>query len=163
MPILCLASSKYWPPPPSPPGECETPAFGAGGGHTRWVERGWGVNILEDARHSSVLYICKYFVVAIDAAPPPPLELLASIWYFSMHGLQISRALLPWPRTVIFQIIAVRTGRLLNCCWNCRCRYMSSIAWSIVYREYVYLSSWYWYRLGWLSVYSYSWQITLTN
>jgi hypothetical protein len=24
---------------------------------------GWGVNILEDARHSSVLYICKYFVV----------------------------------------------------------------------------------------------------
>jgi hypothetical protein len=30
------------------------------------VERGWGgvgVNILEDARHSSVFYICKYFVV----------------------------------------------------------------------------------------------------
>jgi hypothetical protein len=23
---------------------------------------GWGVNNLEDARHSSVLYICKYFV-----------------------------------------------------------------------------------------------------
>jgi hypothetical protein len=23
---------------------------------------GWGVNILEDARHRSVLYICKYFV-----------------------------------------------------------------------------------------------------
>jgi hypothetical protein len=39
------------------------PAFGAVGGHTRWVERGWGVNILEDARHSSVLYICKYFVL----------------------------------------------------------------------------------------------------
>jgi hypothetical protein len=43
------------PPPPSPPGECVPPAFGAGGGHTRLVERGWGVNILEDARHSSVL------------------------------------------------------------------------------------------------------------
>ncbi len=28
----------------------------------RWVERGWGVNILEDARHCSVLYIRKYFV-----------------------------------------------------------------------------------------------------
>ncbi len=39
-----------------------TPAFGAEGGHTRWVERGWGV-IVEDARHSSVLYICKYFVI----------------------------------------------------------------------------------------------------
>ena len=30
-----------------------TPAFGAGGGHTHWVER--GVTILEDARHSIVL------------------------------------------------------------------------------------------------------------
>jgi hypothetical protein len=38
------------------------PAFGTRGGHTRWVERGWGVNILEDARHCSVLYIRKYFV-----------------------------------------------------------------------------------------------------
>jgi hypothetical protein len=27
------------PPPPSPPGECVPPTFGAGGGHTRWVER----------------------------------------------------------------------------------------------------------------------------
>jgi hypothetical protein len=33
-----------------------------GGGHTRWVERGWGVNILEDARDWSVLYMRKYFV-----------------------------------------------------------------------------------------------------
>jgi hypothetical protein len=49
-------------PTPSPPGECVPPTFGAGGGHTRWMERGWGVNILEDARHCSVLYICKYFV-----------------------------------------------------------------------------------------------------
>jgi hypothetical protein len=49
-------------PPPSPPGQCVSPAFRAGGGHTRWVERGWGggVNILEDARHSSLLYICEY-------------------------------------------------------------------------------------------------------
>jgi hypothetical protein len=30
------------PPTPSPPGECEPPAFGAGGGRTRWVERGGG-------------------------------------------------------------------------------------------------------------------------
>ncbi len=37
-----------------------------GGGQTRWVERGRGVNTLEDARHSSVLYICKYFVVRTD-------------------------------------------------------------------------------------------------
>jgi hypothetical protein len=54
---------KYWPPPPpSPLGVCVPPAFGAGGGHTRWVEKGWGVSILEDARHCSVLYICKHFV-----------------------------------------------------------------------------------------------------
>jgi hypothetical protein len=30
------------PPPPSPTGECVPPAFGAGVGHIRWVERGWG-------------------------------------------------------------------------------------------------------------------------
>jgi hypothetical protein len=47
-------------PPPSPPGECVPPPPARR--HTRWVERGWGVNILEDARHGSVLYICKYFV-----------------------------------------------------------------------------------------------------
>jgi hypothetical protein len=29
------------------------------------VERGRGVNILEDARHSSVLYIYKYFVIPL--------------------------------------------------------------------------------------------------
>ncbi len=47
------------PPSPSPPGECVPPTFGAGGGHTRRVERGVGVNILEDARHSSVLYLYR--------------------------------------------------------------------------------------------------------
>ncbi len=26
---------------------------------------GWGVNILEDVRHSSVLYVCKHFVVQL--------------------------------------------------------------------------------------------------
>ncbi len=30
------------------------------------MESGWGVNILEDARHSSVLYKCKYFVGRAD-------------------------------------------------------------------------------------------------
>ncbi len=54
-PIQCLASSEiltlHRPAPPPP-------AFGAGGGHTRWVERGWGVNSSEDAKHCSVLYIC---------------------------------------------------------------------------------------------------------
>jgi hypothetical protein len=35
---------------------------GEGEGHTRCVERGWGVNSSEDARHCSVLYICKYFM-----------------------------------------------------------------------------------------------------
>jgi hypothetical protein len=40
----------------------DPPTFGAGVGHTRWLERGWGVNSSEDARHCSVLYLCKYFV-----------------------------------------------------------------------------------------------------
>jgi hypothetical protein len=43
-----------------PPGECVPPAFGAGGGHTRWLERGWGVNILKDVRHNSILYVCLH-------------------------------------------------------------------------------------------------------
>jgi hypothetical protein len=30
-----------------------------------WRERGGGANILRDARHSSVLYICTYFVVQV--------------------------------------------------------------------------------------------------
>ncbi len=41
-------------PCPSPP-----PAIVAGEGHTRRVERGRGVNILEDARHSFVLYLYR--------------------------------------------------------------------------------------------------------
>jgi hypothetical protein len=51
------------PPPPHCPASVYPLAYGAGGGHTRWVERGVGANILEDARHSSVLYMCNYFVV----------------------------------------------------------------------------------------------------
>jgi hypothetical protein len=50
------------PPPPHRPASVYPPAFGLGGRNTRWVERGWGVNGSEDARHCSVLYICKYFV-----------------------------------------------------------------------------------------------------
>jgi hypothetical protein len=51
-------TASVYPPPP--------PAFGAGGGHSRWVERRWGVNNSEDARHCSVLHICKYFVQITD-------------------------------------------------------------------------------------------------
>jgi hypothetical protein len=49
-PILCQASSKLLTPhPPHRPASVYPPAFGARGGHTRRAERGWGVNILEDA------------------------------------------------------------------------------------------------------------------
>jgi len=70
----CTSSTILTPHPPHRPASVYPPAFGAGGGHTRWVERGWGVNILEDARHCSVLYIRKYFVVsglATNLAPHP--------------------------------------------------------------------------------------------
>ena len=43
------------PPTLSPHGECVPPAFGAGGGRSQWVERGWGVNSSEVSRHCSVL------------------------------------------------------------------------------------------------------------
>jgi hypothetical protein len=57
------------PPPPHRPASVypPPPAFGAGVGHTRWVERGRRVNVLEDARHCCVLYICKYFVLYRDS------------------------------------------------------------------------------------------------
>ncbi len=46
------------PPPPSPPGECVPPLLCCGGEGTLAGWRGgWGVNILEDTRHSSVLYL----------------------------------------------------------------------------------------------------------
>jgi hypothetical protein len=42
-PILCLASSQILTPhPPHRPASVYPPAFGAGGGHTRWLERGVG-------------------------------------------------------------------------------------------------------------------------
>ncbi len=63
-PIQCLAFSKILTPHPLTARRVCTPHLWCGGrgGHTGWVERGWGVNILDDARYSSVLYICKYFV-----------------------------------------------------------------------------------------------------
>jgi hypothetical protein len=65
------------------PASVYPPAFGAGGGHTRWVERGWGLNILKDARHCSVLYIRKYFV--LYSLPPPPQE--GEKWASTGHHL----------------------------------------------------------------------------
>ncbi len=48
------------PPPPSPPGECvpPPPLLREEDTLAEW-RGGWGVNILEDARHSSVLYLYR--------------------------------------------------------------------------------------------------------
>ncbi len=53
-PIQCLASSELLTHPPRVFTPTFPPAFGAGGGHAGWVERGWKVNSSEDARHCSV-------------------------------------------------------------------------------------------------------------
>jgi hypothetical protein len=42
--------------------DCVQQYFSAGKNKELLWPKGVGVNILEDARHSSVLYICKYFV-----------------------------------------------------------------------------------------------------
>jgi hypothetical protein len=48
----CLAYSKILtPPPPLHPASVSSPRTKGGGVHTRRAVRGWGVNILEDARH----------------------------------------------------------------------------------------------------------------
>jgi hypothetical protein len=65
-PIQCLASSKILTSGPHPltARRVCAPAFGAGGGHTRWMEKGGGGKYFGRRHgHSSVLYICKYFVV----------------------------------------------------------------------------------------------------
>jgi hypothetical protein len=53
------------PPPPHRPASVYHyhPAYGAGGGHTRWVE-GVGGSVVP------VLYICKYFVLIIIMTYP---------------------------------------------------------------------------------------------
>jgi hypothetical protein len=71
------------PPPPHCPASVNPPAFGAGGGHTRLGDRGWGVNSSEDARHCSVRYICKYCVLS-------GMSLLEEI-HSSFEGLQRGR------------------------------------------------------------------------
>jgi hypothetical protein len=71
-------------PPPLPPGECASPAFGAGGEYTFAGWRGgWGVNILEDARHSSVLYVCKYFVAGTNGHIFPKIYIQRAV---TLHG-----------------------------------------------------------------------------
>ncbi len=63
-PILRLASSKILTPhPPRRPASVYPPPLVRGEDTLAGWRGGWGVNILEDARHSSVLYIRKYFVV----------------------------------------------------------------------------------------------------
>jgi hypothetical protein len=56
------------PTPPHRPASVYPPAFGAGGG--------WGANIMEDARHCSVLYIRKYFEIVQHS----PLHWVARGW-----------------------------------------------------------------------------------
>jgi hypothetical protein len=53
---MSLVFQNIDPPPPSPPGECEPPAFVGGEEDTLAGPRGeWGVNILEDERHRIAL------------------------------------------------------------------------------------------------------------
>jgi hypothetical protein len=55
-----LRLPEFDPRPPSPPGQCVPPALVAGGRtHSPGGEGGGGVNILEDARHSSELEFLK--------------------------------------------------------------------------------------------------------
>ncbi len=62
-PIQCLASSKILTPHPLTARRvCTHPPLVRREDTLAGWRGGWGVNILEDARHSSVLYICKYFV-----------------------------------------------------------------------------------------------------
>ncbi len=60
--------------------QCVPPRLWCGGRTHSLGGEGWGVNLLEDVRHSSVLYICRYFVVCTIPQSvrklSPPRELL---------------------------------------------------------------------------------------
>ena len=62
-PIQCLASSEILTLHPSPSDECFPPPLRWGEDTLARGRGGGGFNSSEDARHCSVLYICKYFVV----------------------------------------------------------------------------------------------------
>jgi hypothetical protein len=74
------------PPPPSPPGECVPPSFGAGGGHTRWGERDGGsiARKTPDTAQCStdVLYIC-----AVKAIVSSRIILKCTFFGFAMISL----------------------------------------------------------------------------
>jgi hypothetical protein len=64
-PILCLASSKILTShPPLRPASVYPPPLLRGEDTLATGRGGWGVNILEDARHSSVLYLYRILFVA---------------------------------------------------------------------------------------------------
>ncbi len=54
-----LRLPKYWSPTPSPPGECVPPPMVRGEDTLAGWRGGWWVNILEEARHSSALYLYR--------------------------------------------------------------------------------------------------------
>jgi hypothetical protein len=58
------------PHPPHRPASVYPPAFGAGGRTHSLGREGVGVKSSEDARHCSVLYICKYFVPSSHSVLP---------------------------------------------------------------------------------------------
>jgi hypothetical protein len=62
-PIQCLASFKILTPHPLTARRVCTPRLLCGGRTHSLGGEGVGVNILEKARHCSVLYVCKYFVL----------------------------------------------------------------------------------------------------
>jgi hypothetical protein len=69
------------PPPPPPPSHSP---FVRGVDTLAGWNAGLGVNILEDARHSSVLYICKYFA-------PLPIKELSMIFPVHFFNVQDHR------------------------------------------------------------------------
>ncbi len=100
-PIQCLASSEILTPHPL--------TFGAGGGHTRWVERWWVVNSSEDASHCSVLYICKYFVVC-----KPKIGSREVIWRWGTISIRVVFVLRRSPSSTFLVSNKEYSGWLMN-------------------------------------------------
>ncbi len=81
------------PPPSSPPGVCVTSAFGAGEDTLAGWRGGW-----EDARHSSVLFISKYFVYS-------------AVFHLTSIHTNFSKS---WPSFFLFLVVSLMS-QTINC------------------------------------------------
>jgi hypothetical protein len=97
------------PPPPHRPASVYPPAFGAGGGHTLWVERGWVANVRKTP--DTALYSIYVSTVCLHGS----MDSLESVIAQVGEGLQVVDvcgwvvAEAPWQEDLIRDNVSLQT------------------------------------------------------